>query len=92
MTIELHIENRSRTLLRKAGCVTKKIGDDGWPDVIVFYAPRRHFWIEFKGPDGTLTKAQKVRIPRLIAMGESVYVLDRAPDALAALAEERRKP
>lgn len=92
MTIEFHIETRAREYLRKAGCITKKMGDEGWPDIIVFYAPKRHFFIEFKGPDGQLTKAQKVRIPMLQKMGESVYVLDLAVDALDALQKERARP
>jgi hypothetical protein len=91
VTIELHIENRGTRLLKAAGCLVLKVGDDGWPDRLVIWMARRHFWIEWKSPNGELTKAQKIRIPRLRAMGESVYILERAADALAALAEEQRK-
>jgi hypothetical protein len=92
MVLECHIENRGRKLLKAAGCVTKKEGQDGWPDVIVFYAPRRHYWLEFKQPDGSLTVAQVQRIPKMRRSGESVYVIDTAADVLATLAQERAKP
>jgi hypothetical protein len=91
VTLERHIEDRGTTLLETAGCVVLKLGWDGWPDRLVLWAPGRHFWIEWKAPGKPMTKAQKVRIPRLRAMGESVYILERGGDALWALREERRK-
>lgn len=90
MTLECHIEDRGTKLLKAAGCVVKKEGQDGWSDTLVIWAPGRHFWLEWKGPKGTLTRAQKQRIKWLRAMGEPVYVLDKAGDALfVALKTER---
>jgi hypothetical protein len=90
VTLERHIEDRGTTLLVNAGCVVLKLGQEGWPDRLVLWAPGRHFWIEWKAPGKPMTKAQKVRIPRMRAMGESVYVLDKAQDALfVALKKER---
>jgi hypothetical protein len=92
MTLERHIEDRGNKLLKAAGCVVLKLGQDGWPDRLVIWAPGRHFWIEWKSPTGALTKAQEKRVPRMRKMGESVYILERGGDALWALQEERRKP
>jgi hypothetical protein len=91
MTLERHIEDRGTMLLENSGCVVLKLGWDGWPDRLVLWSPGRHFWVEWKAPGKPMTKAQKVRIPRLRAMGESVYILDKAIDVIVvALATERR--
>lgn len=86
MARESHIERSACRLLQQAGCLTPKAGTDGWPDRLVIWAPGRHFWIEFKTPTGRLTTAQKVRIPRLMARGEEIYVVTSASEALALLA------
>jgi hypothetical protein len=59
------------------------MGREGWPDRLVIYAAGRHFWIEWKQPDGSLTPAQKVRIPRMRASGETVFI----PDTRAEITE-----
>jgi hypothetical protein len=51
-----------------------KVGWDGWPDRMVVWAPGRHFWVETKNEDGSLTPAQKVRIRWLRKMGETVFI------------------
>ena len=56
------------------GWATLKVGWDGWPDRLVFWAPNRHFWVETKNEEGRLTPAQKVRIAWLIRRGETVFV------------------
>jgi hypothetical protein len=91
VTLERHIEDRGTTLLVNAGCVVLKLGQDGWPDRQVIWAPGRHFYVEYKAPGKGLTKAQKIRIPKLREMGEPVYIIDKAIDVITvALATERR--
>jgi hypothetical protein len=83
MARELQIELRGCELARQKGQLTPKVGTDGWPDRLHVWAPGRHFWVEWKQPDGTLTEAQRQRIPRLQRLGEPVFIFDSS----AAFAE-----
>jgi hypothetical protein len=73
---EAGIEAHLVRLLERMGWPQKKEGVDGWPDRIVFWAPNRHFWVELKQPDGSLTAAQKVRFPILRKLGETIFIFD----------------
>ena len=84
--VSLPVETDKSERSRYLACNLIKAGTDGWPDRLVIWAPGRHFWIEFKTPTGRLTTAQKVRIPRLMARGEEIYVVTSASEALALLA------
>jgi hypothetical protein len=77
---ESGIETHFRTEVRGNGWVEKKEGQDGWPDRLIIWAPGRHFWTELKQPDGSLTAAQKQRIPWLRRLGETVFILDTRAD------------
>jgi hypothetical protein len=73
---EAGIEDHLIRCVERVGWLQLKIGYDGWPDRLVIFAPRRHFWVELKQPDGSLTPAQKVRIPKLVSAGETVFIPD----------------
>jgi len=85
VALERTIEGLACSLLKSRGCLTPKMGTEGWPDRLVIWAPGRHFWIEFKKPGGSLTPAQKVRIPLLRKSGEEVFIIDSALGAVALL-------
>lgn len=80
MIREASIEHAGQRLLKSAGFVSEKRGKNGWPDREVYVAPRYHEWIEWKRPGGTLTPAQRVRIPKMRARGELVHVIDNLAD------------
>lgn len=80
MPRELGIERAANDLLAALGWLQVKVGYDGWPDRLVVFAPMRHFWWEHKQPDGSLTRAQRVRIPLLQQAGEVVVMFDRRSD------------
>jgi hypothetical protein len=73
---ERGIERDGTEALRALGWWQCKVGYDGWPDRLVIWAPGRHFWWEVKQPDGSLTTAQKVRIARMRASSEPVFLFD----------------
>ena len=85
MPRERGIEQRGNDLIRQLGWWQFKVGYDGWPDRLVIWAVGRHFWVEWKQPDGTLTPAQQVRIPMMKAAGEPVFVLDSRAEFTALL-------
>jgi hypothetical protein len=89
VTLEHTIEGLACSLLKSRGCLTPKMGTEGWPDRLVIWAPGHHFWIEFKRPGGTLTKAQRVRIPHLLKAGEEVHIVTSALQAVALLNGKR---
>lgn len=89
MARESGIERRGCELLQAQGCLTPKLGMDGWPDRLVIWAPGQHFWIEWKNGDGKLTKAQMARIPVLAKAGERVYVCRSPEEALHVLWREK---
>lgn len=76
MPREAGIEDHLIRWCERMGWLQKKEGVDGWPDRIVFWAPSRHFWVELKQPDGSLTPAQKIRVSQLRRMGETVFIPD----------------
>ena len=80
MARELGIEKFGTDLLSALGWLQVKVGYDGWPDRLVIWAPTRHFWWEVKQPDGSLTKAQRIRIPWLRDAGEIVFIYDSRND------------
>lgn len=79
---ESRIEKRGGQLLRREGFESLKLGKDGTPDRIVFLSLNRHFFIEWKTPTGRLTVAQVRRIPKLLARGELVFILDNPIEAV----------
>ncbi len=71
-------------------CLCLKFGLRGWPDRLVLLGDGRHFWLEFKRRKfGSLTPAQRRRIPKLRRRGEPVYVVRTMPEVMQALARER---
>ena len=87
MTLESRIEKAAVKLLEKHGFLTVKVGQQGWPDRLVILGRDRHFWLEMKQPGGSLTPAQKRRIPRLQAIQETVVIATSAAEALEAAAK-----
>lgn len=85
MPREAGIERHACRLLDALGWWHPKMGTEGWPDRLVVWAPGRHFWIEFKQPDGSLTAAQRQRIPRMRSSGEVVFVPDSRAEVEALL-------
>lgn len=88
---EAYLERRGQDVLEEEGYVALKLGKDGWPDREVFVAATRHEFIEWKTPTGSLTPAQKRRIPKLRARGEVVHVIDNLAALGALIREWRRK-
>lgn len=80
MPREAGIEDHFIRSCERMGWSQKKEGHDGWPDRLVFHRPKQHFWVELKQPDGTLTAAQRVRIPILVLRGETVLFFDKRSD------------
>lgn len=76
MPREAGIEDHLTRECARVGWLQKKEGMDGWPDRIIIWAAGRHFWVELKQPDGSLTAAQRVRLPMLRRMGETVFIPD----------------
>lgn len=63
-----------------------KVGLRGWPDRLVVLGLGQHCWFEFKRRKfGSLTPAQRRRIPELRGAGERVYVLKDFDEAAATL-------
>lgn len=76
MALESRIESGACAILKTLGIETVKCGKNGIPDRLVIVGPCRHIWFEFKQPGGSLTPAQKRRIPKMRARGEVVYVVE----------------
>lgn len=74
MARELGIEQHFIRRCAEVGWGQKKEGQDGWPDRQVFWAPGRHFWVELKNDEGSLTPAQKVRFKLLRQAGETIFI------------------
>jgi hypothetical protein len=72
--LELALERKAVKWLADHGCVALKMGSNGWPDRLVLLGHDLHFWVEFKRPCGRLTRAQRLVIPRLEKMGETVVL------------------
>jgi hypothetical protein len=89
--LEANIERPSCEWLRAQGCDVFKLGQDGVPDRLVIYAPGRHYWLEFKRPGGTLTAAQKKRIPMMRRRGHKVFVIDTQAEVRSILKTMREK-
>lgn len=76
---EASIERRCVQAIEALDWAHVKVGFQGWPDRLVMWAPGRHFWWEAKTEIGSLTPAQRVRIPRMRAAGETVFLGDLGP-------------
>jgi hypothetical protein len=85
MPRESGIEQHGNDLVRALGWWQVKVGYAGWPDRLIIWARGRHFWVEWKKPGGTLTPAQRQRIPRMQTAGEPVFILDSRSDFTALL-------
>jgi hypothetical protein len=87
MPRESTIEREDVKALVAGGFDTEKCGRNGRPDRLVLlplpyalrgYLPAPHVWIEYKQPGGSLTPAQKRRIPKMKERGEVVLIVDVA--------------
>lgn len=91
MKLELAIEKRSVRLLEKEDIEAIKFGKKGRPDRLILLGGRHHIWYEYKRPDGTLTPAQRRRIPKMLKRGERVFIITNALQGVAIAREERVK-
>lgn len=70
-------------------CWAPKMGKEGWPDRLILLGQGRHCWFEFKRAKfGSLTPAQKRRLPAMRLRGEHVYIIRSLAQARDALARE----
>jgi len=76
---------------RMFGVDSIKVGHSGWPDRIVPYAPGRCLWLEFKQPTGVIAQKQKIRKKDLNKMGHEVFYPTSKREAVAIVAQARRK-
>jgi len=77
------VEQRCCELLESCGCLALKFGREGWPDRLILLGTGFHVWFEFKRLKfGSLTPAQRRRIPTLRMAGELVYVVKDAEEGL----------
>lgn len=86
MARESRIEGETWRRLREMKIRTVKCGKDGDPDRLILIGRSRHIWFEFKQPGGSLTPAQKRRIPKMRAEGEIVYIVERVDQGVQAAA------
>lgn len=77
--LQLQIKKRLESL----GCLVIKQEPPpvGLPDLLVVYAPGRHFWLEVKTPTGRVSPAQKAYHKWLEQRGEVVHVVKSVEDA-----------
>ena len=89
---EAGIEKKTIKALEALGCICLKVGHEGWPDRLILVGQGRHFWIEFKSPTGRLRPDQKLRIKKLMRIGDPVLVLGYipSPEELASLVASAR--
>lgn len=65
-----------------------KFGKDGWPDRLVVLGCGKHVWFEFKRRKfGSLTPAQRRRIPAMRRAREPVYIVKTFEQAVQILAD-----
>lgn len=69
---------RSRRQQQDASATGMKAGE---PDLRIYLARARMFFIELKGKDGRLNAAQKLRFPVLRALGYVIHIVERATPA-----------
>jgi len=81
--LESRIEKKIVKALREQGFESVKVGKTGWPDRFVIIGPGQHIWLEVKQPGGSLTPAQKRKIPWMKDLGEPIYVVESVEEALA---------
>ena len=93
MTLESKIEGDSVLEIKRAfGIESIKVGHSGWPDRLVPFAPGRCIWLEFKQPKtGVISQRQKIRKKDLNAMGHEVFYPTSKREAVAIVAQARRK-
>jgi hypothetical protein len=72
------------TALELAGWTVVKVSDKGFPDLACFRKGEVRF-LECKGPDGTLTPAQKTTFARMQGALVTVYVVRTPEEALYAV-------
>lgn len=65
---------RSRRQQQDASVTGMKAGE---PDLRIYLAGGSMFFIELKGKDGRLNAAQKVRFPKLRALGFVIHIMER---------------
>jgi hypothetical protein len=88
---EHHVERGVLKALEEVGCICIKVGQYGWPDRLIIYAPGRCLWFEIKPPDrARLDPKQKIRRDQLRKRGHEVYIVTSPRQALALVAQARR--
>jgi hypothetical protein len=78
METEKEIEKTCCKILQDHGCLTPKWinpFDTGWPDRIIVPPNKPVFFIEFKRPNGRLSKKQIYKIQQLRSQGPIVAVI-----------------
>lgn len=89
--LEASVEQAAVLALEALGCWCPKFGKQGWPDRLVLLGHGRHVWLEFKRQKfGSLTPAQRRRIPDMRKRGEPVFVVRTVEEALKAVFGEER--
>ena len=85
--LERSVEAACCAALEVLGYWAVKVGTDGWPDRLILLGNGHHIWFEFKRRKfGSLTPAQRRRIPQMIEAGEKVFVIKSAHDGAVAAA------
>lgn len=91
VALERTVEAACCAALEFEFCWTLKYGREGWPDRLVFLGNGRHVWFEFKRSKfGSLTPAQRRRIPWLRRQGEKVFIVKSVAQGVQIVREERR--
>lgn len=81
--------------LRKAGCLVYKFvspGNDGVPDRIVITPGGRVIFVELKTEYGKTSKIQDYQIKRLVAHGQTVWILRGSEEVNLFVEEIRVRP
>lgn len=75
------MERRLTILTERAGGVSVKHGQDGWPDRLIVLPGGVLVWVELKRQGGRLAPLQELRAARLRALGQRVEIVWSAEEA-----------
>lgn len=59
-----------------------RFGANGWPDYLILGAQGQHFFIEFKGPGGKLTKLQALRHEEILSHAHPCFVVGSVEEGI----------